>query len=86
MRASSYAVKTKNLNSAEFNLRAALDLEPNNVIAHLLLGEVFYDTGNLSGAIAEWEIVIKANPDRKDVSARLGRPGEIPHPTEAPHV
>lgn len=71
VRSASYAVKTKNINTAEFNLRAALDLEPDNVNAHMLLGEVLYDTGNLQGAIAEWEIVLKAKPERKDVMARL---------------
>ncbi|MCD6288155.1 MAG: tetratricopeptide repeat protein [Candidatus Hydrogenedentes bacterium] len=73
VRSASCYLRSKNLNAAEFNLRAALDLEPDNTNAHVLLGEVLYATGNLYGAIAEWEMVIKVAPDRKDVQNRLDK-------------
>jgi len=71
VRAASCNIKVKNLNAAETNLRAALELDQNNVNAHTLLGEVLYSTGNLIDAIAEWEYVIEAAPERTDIQPRL---------------
>jgi len=71
VRAGSSNIKVKNLNAAEGNLRAALELDLGNVNAHTLLGEVLYSTGDLAGAIAEWEAVLEAAPDREDVRSRL---------------
>jgi len=71
IRAASCNIKVKNLNAAETNLRAALELDQDDVNAHTLLGEVLYSTGNLIDAIAEWEYVIEVAPERTDIQPRL---------------
>jgi len=73
VRAASCNIKVKNLNAAEYNLRAALDLDQENVNAHALLGEVLYSTGNLIGAVAEWEYVLELNPERTDIQPQLDK-------------
>jgi len=73
VRAASCNIKVKNLNAAEMNLRAALELHQGDVNAHLLLGEVLYSTGNLIDAIAEWEYVLEAMPERTDIQPRLDK-------------
>ncbi len=73
VRAASCNIKVKNLNAAEYNLLAALELDQDNVNAHVLLGEVLYSTGNLIGAIAEWEYVLEIKPGRTDVQPQLDK-------------
>ncbi len=71
IRAASCNIKNKNLSAAESDLRSVFDLDPDNINAHTLLGEVLYSMGDLVGAIAEWETVLEAEPGRDDIKSRL---------------
>ncbi len=52
-----------NLRVARQKLKSALELDPDNAEAYLLLGKVEYGRGELSAAIAAFEDALKRDPD-----------------------
>jgi lipopolysaccharide biosynthesis regulator YciM len=57
-------VKSGELTAASRVFEAAVDEEPRTVPAHLNLGDVREQQGNLPGAIAAWEQLVQVAPDR----------------------
>ena len=49
----------------------ALKLEPNNIIAHTLLGRAYYETEQIQEAASEFKIVLKIDPDNEEIKKLL---------------
>jgi len=69
----SLCLKTGDLMSAEGMLLSALDIDPEHKDGHLLLGEVYYRSGSLSEAIAEWRFILERDPSSKRARERLDK-------------
>lgn len=58
---------------AQFRLEEAIELDPENVDAHDLLGQAYYETNQLPSALAEWELVVQLQPARPGLSDKLAK-------------
>ena len=66
---------------AERRFSAAIDLQPDIAPGHLHLGDMRYRQGDVAGAIAAWEQLVKSSPDRSYLAfprleAAYGRAGD----------
>jgi hypothetical protein len=55
---------------AIFRLEEAVDLDPDNVAAHDLLGQAYYDDNDLPSALARWDYVLQLEPNRPGVAEK----------------
>jgi len=67
----SYYLRLHQSEDAVFRLQEAIELDPENVDAHELLGDAYDKSNNLSLALAHWEWVREVAPDRTGVIAKL---------------
>jgi len=63
------SVETRNWDAAEAAARRSLELNPQDVLPHMSLGQVFQARGNVSAALLEYDAAIKGSP--RDVVAYL---------------
>jgi tetratricopeptide (TPR) repeat protein len=54
-------------------LRKALEMDPDNAMAHNNLGKALSDKGDLDGAIAEWRTVVRLMPDDAIAHNNVGK-------------
>lgn len=67
----SYYLRLHMTEDAVFRLQEAIELDPENVDAHELLGDAYDKSNNLSMALAHWEWVSEVAPERTGVLAKL---------------
>lgn len=67
----SYYLRLHMTEDAVFRLQEAIELDPESVDAHELLGDAYEKSNNLSLALAHWEWVRDVAPERTGVLAKL---------------
>ncbi len=67
----SYYLRLHMTEDAVFRLQEAIELDPENIDAHELLGDAYDKANNLSMALAHWEWVSEVAPERTGVLAKL---------------
>ncbi len=67
----SYYLRLHMTEDATFRLQEAIELDPENIDAHELLGDAYDKSNNVSMALAHWEFVREMAPDRSGVVAKL---------------
>ncbi len=67
----SYYLRLHMTEDAIFRLQEAIELDPENIDAHELLGDAYDKSNNLSMALAHWEYVRDVAPERTGVLAKL---------------
>ena len=58
------ALKRRDFKEAARRFQAAIERDPRNVPAHLSLGDVRYQEGQIPEAIATWERLVESSPER----------------------
>lgn len=67
----SYYLRLHMTEDAIFRLQEAIELDPENVDAHELLGDAYDKANDLSRALAHWEWVSEVDPDRAGIVGKL---------------
>ncbi|MBI5092439.1 MAG: tetratricopeptide repeat protein [Candidatus Hydrogenedentes bacterium] len=68
-----YDLKLELTSEAVFRLEEAIQLDPENIDAHDLLGEAYYRNNDLSAALAHWELVREKQPNRANLQAKIDK-------------
>lgn len=69
----SYFLRMSLVQDAIVRLEEAILLAPENLDAHELLGDAYYQDNDLPSALAQWEFVAKVNPGRAGLRDKLDK-------------
>lgn len=67
----SYYLRLDLVGDAVFRLEEAIELAPEGVDAHELLGDAYYKDNDTPSALVQWEWVLKVRPDRRGVRQKI---------------
>jgi tetratricopeptide (TPR) repeat protein len=66
-----FYLRMQMVDEAIYRLEEAIDLDPENLDAHDLLGHAYYDDNDLASALAQWEYVREIQPGRPGLAEKL---------------
>ncbi len=69
----SYFIRLDMVRDAVNRLEEAIQLDPQNLDAHDLLGDAYYKDNDLPAALAQWELVYEYQPGRRGLTAKLDK-------------
>jgi hypothetical protein len=67
----SYYLRLDMADDAIFRLEEAVELDPENMDAHELLGDAYYKQNSLLAALAQWELVREFAPNRRGLQEKM---------------